>query len=95
MGFVGPPSGTRVTKAVATEDGRKGNWCWAGTTARRFTIRVRSFRTLAPVEYPDEKPRQVTYWASPSLPTFYDEVNATRGMGTQQSPWCLDENEAG
>lgn len=95
MGFVGTPVGTRVSKAVPTGGDARGNWCWAGTTARRFTIKVSSFRTIAKVTYPDEQPRQVAYWASPSLPTFKDEVNATTGMGTQQSPWCLDEKVSG
>lgn len=84
--------GSRPT-VVLKRKGNKGNWCWAGTRAKRATIHVNTKRWIDPGT-PEVAPGHynLAVWASPSVKTWKNRKNMIRlrdgGLGNQNQPAC-------
>lgn len=82
-----------VPTVVLKRKGNEGSWCWAGTTAKRATIHVKTKRWIN-YDTPEAAPEHynLAAWASPSVKTWKNRKNMQRlrdgGLGTQNYPGC-------
>lgn len=82
-----------VPTVVLKRKGNKGSWCWAGTTAKRAKIHVKTKRWID-YDTPEAAPGHynLAVWASPSVKTWKNRKNMQHlrdgGLGTQNYPEC-------
>ncbi len=87
LAYEGSARGSKLGTSVVRKRGQRANWCWAGTTTSA-TIVVHSLRTTEKTTMAYENPRQVSFWAYPTVATWHNATNWHGGMGTQDRPWC-------
>ncbi len=84
--------GSTPTVALSRH-GKRGSWCWAGTTSSTATLRLQQRRWIDH-DVPEAAPGHynMAVWASPSVRTWRDAANMHRlrsgGLGTQTYPAC-------
>jgi hypothetical protein len=86
--YRGEPVRSTISKAEATS-AKRGSWCWAGTTSRRKTIVLRTYRFTDP-RLPEVYADSISVWSKTSLPVMRSSWSSLfrGGLGHQDAPWC-------